>query len=54
MAHELEQLAKSDMPKGKVVKEWFSDGVYYRETVLDGGKKVLAQFDFKSRNLEVC
>lgn len=53
VANELEQLAKSSMPKGKVVREWFSDGVYYREIILNG-KKVLSRFDFRSRSLTVC
>lgn len=53
VASELEQLAKSNMPKGKIIGERFCDGAYYREIVLNG-KKVLYRFDFRSRSLSVC
>ena len=53
VASELEQLAKNGMPKGEIVREWFSDGVYYRESVFNG-KKVLSRFDFRSRSLSIC
>ena len=52
VAQELEDLAKSSMPKmreGEMIKrEWFENGVYYRETTLDGNL-YQAQFDFRQR-----
>lgn len=55
IADELAQMAKSAMPKfrdgEKLIKEWFSDGCYFRETVLDG-KTTVIRFDFRKR--KVC
>lgn len=32
----------------RIQKEWYADGVYYRETVLNG-ETFLSQYDFKQR-----
>lgn len=51
VANELAQTAKSSLPKlreGETVKrEWLRDGVYYRESVLDG-QTYTGQYDFRS------
>ena len=52
VATELAELAKNSMPvlrKGEVVlREWFKDGIFYRETNLKGCKYV-AEFNFRQR-----
>ncbi len=52
VATELAKLAKSSMPemrKGeKVQREWFQDGIYYRETML-GNEVFRSQYDFRQR-----
>lgn len=52
VAAELANLAKASMPKlndGElIVREWISDGVFYRETTL-GAETRRYQFDFRQR-----
>ena len=57
VAEELAELAKSNMPKirngEKIDREWFQNGVYYRETSYDG-EIFRASFDFRQRKSFVC
>ena len=52
VATELAQQAKSSMPEiregERIQREWYENGVYYRETALDD-KLFLSQFDFRQR-----
>lgn len=52
VATELAKLAKSSMPEmqegEKIQREWFQDGIYYRETTL-GSDVFQSQFDFRQR-----
>lgn len=54
IAKELAQKAKDSMPElresEKIEKEWYENGVYYRQTVLDG-KTYLCQYDFKHNKI---
>ncbi len=52
VAKELAQTAKDSLPKlregEKIQREWLTDGVYYRETTLDGDT-YLNQYDFRQK-----
>lgn len=52
VATELAELAKSSMPKmregEKIQREWFENGVYYRETAL-GDEVFRSHYDFRQR-----
>ena len=52
VAAELSELAKASLPKlrkGEVIQqEWLEDGIYYRDTTLDG-RAYRAQSDFRQR-----
>lgn len=52
VAAELADLAKASMPElsggERIVREWISDGIFYRETAL-GVETHLYQFDFRQR-----
>lgn len=54
VARELAQRAKAAMPKlregEKIRREWFSDGVYCRETVF-AGEIFLSRYDFRKAEL---
>ena len=57
VAAELGEMAKNSMPKireGEVInREWFEDGVYYRETAFNG-EIYLVAYDFRSRAIIEC
>ena len=50
VANGLAQTAKDSLPElrdgERIKREWFSDGVYYRETVFDG-EIFTSQYDFR-------
>lgn len=52
VASELAELAKSSLPplqEGELIqREWFSDGVFYRQTVLHD-ETFVSLFDFRQR-----
>ena len=52
VANELAKQAKSNLPEmregEKIQSEWYKDGVYYRETVLNG-EVFQSQYDFRQR-----
>lgn len=52
VAKELAQTAKDSLPElrdgERIQREWFADGVYYRETVFDG-EIYTSQYDFRQR-----
>lgn len=52
IAAELAETAKNSLPKmrnGEMVqREWYKNGIYYRETVY-GKETYLCQFDFRKR-----
>ena len=52
VANGLAQTAKDSLPElrdgERITREWFSDGVYYRETVFDG-EIFTSQYDFRQR-----
>ena len=52
IAKELARQAKDNLPKlqegEEVQREWFEDGIYYRESLIDGSSYI-SQFDFKNR-----
>lgn len=52
VAKELAQTAKDSLPKlrdgERVLREWYADGVYYRETEFNGGT-FISQYDFQQR-----
>lgn len=52
VAKELAQTAKDSLPELRdgehVLREWYTDGVYYRETQFDG-EKLTCQYDFRQR-----
>lgn len=52
VATELASQAKSSLPKlndgEEIQREWFADGVFYRETALDGDV-FRYQYDFRQR-----
>ena len=52
VANGLAQTAKDSLPElrdgERIKREWFSDGVYYRETVFDG-EIFTSQYDFRQR-----
>ena len=59
VATELAEQAKAEMPElrdgERVLREWYKNGVYYRETTLDG-ETYQSQYDFrqkKSRRMAV-
>ena len=51
VAKELAHRAQNAMPKlrkgERIRREWYADGVYYRETVLDG-ETCLNRYDFRA------
>lgn len=55
VAKELAQTAKDSLPElrdgERVLREWYTDGVYYRETQFDG-EKLTCQYDFRQRKKE--
>lgn len=57
VAQELAQTAKDSLPElregERIRREWYKDGVYYRETALDG-EIFLSQYDFKQREGGQC
>ncbi len=52
VAAELAKSAKESLPKlqdgERIQREWLADGVYYRETLLNG-EVFRSQYDFKQR-----
>ena len=52
VAQELAELAKNSLMKiregEKIKKEWYKNGIYYRESIFEG-KVYQAQFDFRKR-----
>ena len=52
IATELAERAKYEMPKlresERIQREWYKNGVYYRETTLDG-ETYQSQYDFRQR-----
>ncbi len=52
VAAELAKLAKDSLPEMRageeLCREWYSDGIYYRETTYSG-KKFISQYDFRQR-----
>lgn len=54
VAEELAQTAKDSLPElrdgEQIQREWYAEGVYYRETVFNG-KTFLSQYDFKTREV---
>lgn len=52
VATELAKLAKSSLPEMRngetIQREWFENGIYYRETIFDG-KVFQNQYDFRKR-----
>ena len=54
VATELAKQAKSEMPEmreGETVRrEWYENGVYYRETEMDG-EVFQSQYDFRQRKI---
>lgn len=50
IAGELAKRAKDAMPRlregERILREWYADGVYYREAVLDGESRI-SQYDFR-------
>lgn len=52
VAEELAQEAKGSLPEmrdgERVLREWYTDGVYYRETEFDG-EKFTSYYDFRQR-----
>lgn len=52
VAAELAKAAKASLPKlqdgERIQQEWLADGVYYRETLLEG-EVFRSQYDFKQR-----
>jgi hypothetical protein len=52
VAKELAQTAKDSLPElrdgEQVQREWYADGVYYRETVFNG-ETFISQYDFRQR-----
>lgn len=54
VATELASMAKASLPKlndgERVQREWYEDGVYCRETTLDGDI-VCCQYDFRQRKI---
>ena len=56
VAKELAAQAKGSLPElqdgEQVQREWYKDGVYYRETLLDG-EIFLSQYDFRKRTAVV-
>lgn len=52
VAAELSKLAKDSMPRmregEKIRREWYKDGIYRRESVLDG-RIFIAEYDFRQR-----
>jgi len=57
VAEELAQNAINSMPKlrdgERIQKEWYADGVYYRETVFNG-ETFTNQYDFRKRECTEC
>lgn len=55
IANELARKAKSSIPNlregEKIRREWFKNGVYFRETVLNGDI-FLAQYNFKNKTID--
>ena len=52
IAKKLAQTAKNSLPKlrdgEQVLREWYADGVYYRETRFNG-ETFISQYDFQQR-----
>lgn len=52
VATELAEQAKAEMPElrdgERVRREWYKNGIYYRETTLDG-ETYQSQYDFRQR-----
>lgn len=52
VAKELASQAKAEMPElrsdERVLREWYSDGIYYRETALNG-EIFRSSYDFRQR-----
>lgn len=52
VAKELAQTAKDSLPElrdgERIQREWFADGVYYRETVFDG-EIYTSHYDFRQQ-----
>lgn len=52
VAKELAQTAKDSLPElrdgERIQREWFTDGVYYRETAFNG-ESFISQYDFRQR-----
>lgn len=52
VATELAKLAKAEMPKlrdgERVLREWYENGVYYRETTFNS-ETFRSQYDFRQR-----
>lgn len=52
VASELAKLAESEMPElregERIQREWYENGVYYRETLL-GSEVFRSQYDFRQR-----
>lgn len=57
VAKELAQTAKDSLPElrdgERVLREWYTDGVYYRETAFNG-EKFISQYDFRQRENASC
>ncbi len=52
VAKELAQTAKDSLPElrdgERVLREWYTDGVYYRETAFNG-ETFISQYNFRQR-----
>lgn len=55
VAKELAAQAKASMPElmegERIQREWYSKGVYYRETLLNG-EIILSRYDFRQRTVK--